>query len=174
MRRQMSDYRQGVGRRLRALRQNRSLNQEDAAHLVGVSVKTWRNWERGTTGPYESNWRKIQRNFELDEEQLAAIRGDTPAPLALGEDDQADRLDRLEAQQAQILEMLGRIEAAVAARAGERTRTSDALVEVRESLDALRELGPAEVLEREADRLDEQRERTGAASARSRRRARGS
>lgn len=89
----MSDYQQLVGGRLRALREQRSLSQEDAAHLVGVSTKTWQNWERGERAPYQSNWRKIQAAFKL--ESLDYIRGTAPAP--------DDRLAGIEQTQREIL-----------------------------------------------------------------------
>lgn len=80
MMRAMEDYRAGVGARLLALRKSRNLSQEDAAHLVGVGVKTWHNWESGKRSPYESNWRRIAEAFEID---VQPIRGTPPAPLGL-------------------------------------------------------------------------------------------
>ena len=44
-RRQMADF--ARGQRLRELREKRMLSQEDAAHEIGVSVKTVRTWEKG-------------------------------------------------------------------------------------------------------------------------------
>lgn len=92
---QMSAYRQAVGRRLLALREQKGLSQEDAAHAVGVSVATWGRWERGARYPYEANWRKISDTFDVD---LAEIRGSPPAPLALG----ADNGDGIEATLARM------------------------------------------------------------------------
>lgn len=34
-----------ICRRIREIREARGLSQEDAAHLLGVSVKAYRNWE---------------------------------------------------------------------------------------------------------------------------------
>lgn len=76
----MEDHRKAVGARLRELRKSRSWSQEDAAHEIGVAVKTWSNWERGRTDPYDSNWKRITEVFEVD---VSEIRGTPPAPLAL-------------------------------------------------------------------------------------------
>lgn len=67
--------------RLRHLRESRNMSQEDAAHLVGVAVKTWHNWESGKRTPYESNWQRIADSFEVD---VQPIRGRPPTPLGLG------------------------------------------------------------------------------------------
>jgi transcriptional regulator with XRE-family HTH domain len=100
MRRDMADYLEGVGARLLDLRRAHQLSQEDAAHRVGVAVKTWRNWEGGLRAPYESNWRKVKEGFDLTDEQVTALRGSAPTPLGLGVestpvgDSQLDRVER--------------------------------------------------------------------------------
>src|SRR4051794_23525720 len=78
--REMTDYRTEVGRRLRELRKSRNWSQEDAAHAVGVRVKTWGLWERGVNGPYERNWQRLQQAFKLADEEVAALRGQPPTP----------------------------------------------------------------------------------------------
>ena len=97
----MEDYRSEVGGRLLRLRESRNMTQEDAAHVVGVAVKTWHNWESGKRSPYESNWRKISEAFEVD---VAAIRGKPPAPLGLDSPDllEAAQLDVIDAKLDQI------------------------------------------------------------------------
>lgn len=111
MQAEMANHRQAVGRRFKALRQNRRLSQEDAAHLAGVSLTTWRNWERGLRSPYERNWEKLADGFDLSDEEIAAVRGTPPAPLGMGESNgtgdlgevltllraNADRLEKIEA-----------------------------------------------------------------------------
>lgn len=89
--RDMEDYRAGVGLRLRELRESRNMSQEDAAHLVGVAVKTWHNWESGKRTPYESNWQRIADSFDVN---VQPIRGTPPSPLSLGDepDVQVERL----------------------------------------------------------------------------------
>lgn len=84
MQREMADHRAAVGQRLKTLRKSRRLSQEDAAHKAGVSLTTWRNWERGLRSPYERNWRKLTDGFELTEEEIASVRGTPPEPLGLG------------------------------------------------------------------------------------------
>lgn len=107
----MEEHRKVVGQRLRDLRKARGMNQEDAAHAVGVAVKTWSNWERGATAPYDSNWKKIRETFDVD---TADIIGTPPAPLGLGrnpagnpgetpESGDTDRLSAIEAKLDQVL-----------------------------------------------------------------------
>ncbi len=52
---QMTEHRRAIGQRLLELRKGQGWNQEDAAHHVGVAVKTWQNWERGLRAPYDQN-----------------------------------------------------------------------------------------------------------------------
>lgn len=102
--RAMEDYREQVGSRLRLLREDRAMSQEDAAHLVGVAVKTWHNWESGKRSPYENNWRRIGEAFEID---VRLIRGKPPTPLGL---DAADsQLDRIEQSVGEIKSELARM-----------------------------------------------------------------
>lgn len=89
----MEDYREQVGSRLRLLREDRNMSQEDAAHLVGVAVKTWHNWESGKRTPYESNWKRIATAFEVD---VRMIRGKAPPPLALAEPAETSQLDEIQ------------------------------------------------------------------------------
>jgi transcriptional regulator with XRE-family HTH domain len=106
---EMANHRQAVGRRFKALRQNRRLSQEDAAQLADVSLTTWRNWERGKVSPYERNWEKLRDGFGLTEEELGAVRGTPPAPLGMG-DPAAGQLDRIEGLLVELSERLGRLE----------------------------------------------------------------
>lgn len=110
----MANHRQAVGRRFKALRQNRRLSQEDAAHLAGVSLTTWRNWERGLRSPYERNWEKLRDGFKLSDEEVAAVRGTPPAPLGLGDPD--PQLDRMEALLVDVSERLAQVEDLLSAR----------------------------------------------------------
>lgn len=101
IRRAVEEHRRQQGQRLLALRQSKGWSQEDAAHRVAVAVKTWSNWERGITNPYESNWRKIEEAFSVD---AALVKGMIPSPLALDAPSGLDlsgvleRLDRIEAR----------------------------------------------------------------------------
>lgn len=81
--REMEAQRRRLGERLRDLRKGRGWSQEDAAHAVGVGVKTWHTWEAGKRTPYDSNLRKIGAAFDVDPSSLM----DRPAPLGLVEVD---------------------------------------------------------------------------------------
>lgn len=103
--REMEAHRKRLGAQLLALRKAKGWNQEDAAHEIGVGVKTWRLWERGKTLPYDSNIRRIADVFALDPDEL----GVRPAPLGIGADDDAqdDRLtDRLASIEQRVSEQL--------------------------------------------------------------------
>lgn len=122
-RKQMADH--ARGERLKALRTERRLNQEDAAHEIGVSAKTLRTWEKG--GPIKWENAKAAANFyEVDpeslverepappidlmdalkdaevpsvkrvEDQIAALRTELLSELAAARTDLADRLTKLE------------------------------------------------------------------------------
>lgn len=102
IRREVEDYRKEVGRRLLDLRKRRGLSQEDAAHAVGVSAKTWGDWERGKRTPYDSNWKKIGEAFKVDPSEIA---GRPPSPLGLAPDPDTgqSQLDRIERKLDQLL-----------------------------------------------------------------------
>lgn len=116
MHRQMADYRQEVGARLRRLREAKGWNQADAAHEIGVGPKTWHLWETGKTQPYERNWRKIGEVFGVDP---AEIRGIAPVPLALGDDDEppaaTEQLDEALSRLAGLEEQIRLLRAELAA-----------------------------------------------------------
>lgn len=102
----MHEHRLKVGERLKALRKARGWNQEDAAHHVGVAVKTWSNWERGRTDPYDANWRKIAEVFDVEP---ADIIGTPPAALGLGGEPApvvAEILTRVAALETMVAELL--------------------------------------------------------------------
>lgn len=118
MMRLMEDYRADVGQRLRALRESRNMSQEDAAHLVGVAVKTWHNWESGKRSPYESNWQRLADSFEID---VQPIRGTPPIPLGLGDDGDVDdpRIEKLAEMVIELDEQVRLLRAELAARDAE-------------------------------------------------------
>lgn len=76
----MADYRSEVGARLRQLREARDLSQEDAAHKVGVTSKTFLRWENGRAWPTPDNWQAIKRYFGADPREGVP----SPGPLGLG------------------------------------------------------------------------------------------
>lgn len=134
LRRVVEEHRQAVGARLRSLRKAHGWSQEEAAYRVGVTLKTWGDWERGKRDPYDGNWKKIGEAFEVDP---ADVRGTPVSPLALGapterslNDDLSSRLDRLE----EIAQQNQRLLIAVAAAAG--------LIEQPAAVQARRDLEP--------------------------------
>jgi transcriptional regulator with XRE-family HTH domain len=68
-RRQMADF--ARGERLKGLRDARHLSQEDAAHEIGVSVKTVRSWEKGG-GIKWPNAKAAGRFYGVDAESLVS------------------------------------------------------------------------------------------------------
>lgn len=65
----MADFARGD--RLRRLRDGRHLSQEDAAHEIGVSVKTVRSWEKGG-GIKWANAKAAGRFYGVDPETLVS------------------------------------------------------------------------------------------------------
>lgn len=108
--RQMEAHRKRLGAQLLELRKGRGWNQDDAAHEVGVGVKTWRLWERGKTMPYDSNIRKIADVFGIDPDELGQ---DRPAPLGIvAYADTPELLEQLKSENA-LAEVLAQLHAAV-------------------------------------------------------------
>jgi transcriptional regulator with XRE-family HTH domain len=56
--------------RIKELRTERQLTQEEVARLVGVSTRHYVRWERGTSLPY---WRNVERLAEAFEVEPGAI-----------------------------------------------------------------------------------------------------
>lgn len=112
----VQEHRTAVGGRLKQLRQSRGMSQEDAAYAVGVTLKTWGDWERGKRDPYDANWKKIGEAFAVDP---AEVRGTPPAPLGLGarEDQVEGGFKEFRTHVADLTDRLERIEENVTARA---------------------------------------------------------
>jgi transcriptional regulator with XRE-family HTH domain len=89
----MAEHLQRQGRRLRRARKALKLSQEEAAHLIGVSSKTFGSWERGEAEPRDSNWRKIEEQLKVRADE---VRGEPPV----------DQLTRLEGKVDRLLELL--------------------------------------------------------------------
>jgi DNA-binding XRE family transcriptional regulator len=101
--RQMASLRRRRGQRIREARErNRpELSQEDAAHEMGVSVKTIGRWERGESQPRDKQWEPLARMLKVGVEDL---RGQPPiAPEA----ELKAQLDRIEANQQLLLAYFG-------------------------------------------------------------------
>lgn len=100
-REQMSDFARGD--LFRRLREDRHLSQEDAAHELGVSVKTIRAWEKGR-GIKWPNAQRAGEFYEVDPERL--VSRELPEP-----EDFNDRLAALEGQVAWLRDWAERQEA---------------------------------------------------------------
>lgn len=65
-----------LGNRVKALRTQRNLNQSQLAKLIGVSNTCIGFLENGERSPKDETIRKIANFFEVDEEELIALRND--------------------------------------------------------------------------------------------------
>lgn len=95
-RRQMADF--ARGERLKELREARHLSQEEAAHEIGVSVKSLRSWEKGG-GIRWPNAKSAGAFYEVDAESLVDRE-------LVDEDEFSDRLARVEAKLDLVLRLL--------------------------------------------------------------------
>lgn len=99
-RQQMADH--ARGERLKSLRTGRRLNQEDAAHEIGVSTKTLRTWEKG--GPIKWANAKVAAEFyEVEAESLVEREPGASLEAAVEPDDQ---LTRIETKLDEVLEWI--------------------------------------------------------------------
>ena len=105
--RQMADH--ARGELLRQLRSERSLSQEDVAHALGVTTKTYGDWERGG-GIQPANARKVARYFKVKPGTLITPEI-PPAPSPNGDGphlspELQEQLDRIEEKLDEILRRL--------------------------------------------------------------------
>lgn len=84
----MDEYREEAGRRLRQLREQRGLSQEELAAAAKLSVKTISRFENGKHDGRRGTLRQLGEALGVSEED---ITGPPPAPLGLGV--QADGTD---------------------------------------------------------------------------------
>lgn len=84
------------GERMRQLRRERGLSQEDVARELDVTAKTYGNWERGL-GIHPKNARRVADYFGVDIGEILEPADDSAA---------ADRLDRIEERLDEILRRL--------------------------------------------------------------------
>ena len=90
-RQQMADH--ARGERLKSLRTDRRLNQEDAAHEIGVSTKTLRTWEKG--GPIKwENAKAAATFYEVEAESLVEREPGTSIATLAENPDQLNRIER--------------------------------------------------------------------------------
>lgn len=132
--REMEAHRKRLGAQLLELRKARGWSQEDAAHEIGVGVKTWRLWERAKTLPYDSNIRRLAEVFEVDPDYFGQLR---PAPLGLDVESAAEPLAETLAQllaavtkQNELLERQSEVLERIEARLGEDRGVRDEIAEL--------------------------------------------
>lgn len=87
----MEEHRKQAGERLAALRDAQGLNQEELAHLAGVSVKTVSRFENGRHDGSRRTVRAFAKALKVNEHDII---GQPPAPLGLGGESQLDRIEK--------------------------------------------------------------------------------
>jgi DNA-binding XRE family transcriptional regulator len=102
-RQQMADVARGD--LIRRLREDRHLSQEDAAHEIGVSVKTIRAWEKGG-GILWPNAKRAGRFYGVEPETLVSREDGESIEVEIASDKLDDRLDRLEAKVDRLVDAL--------------------------------------------------------------------
>ncbi len=116
-RQQMADF--ARAERLKELREQRHLSQEEAAHEIGVSVKSLRAWEKGG-GIRWLNAKSVAEFYGVDPESLVTReQGAEPvAPaFANGSAATADELmTEIRALRQELLAEIGKVQTALAAR----------------------------------------------------------
>lgn len=80
--------------RMKLARQVAGLSQEEAAHRLGVTTRTYARWERGETAGWLSQVERIAEAFGVDPEEISP-----PPP-------DGDRLSELEGQVTLVREMI--------------------------------------------------------------------
>lgn len=97
----MADF--ARGERLRDLREKRHLSQEEAAHEIGVSVKTIRAWEKGK-GIRWQNALTVSRFYGVDPESLVSRDEGGDSLVGQGSGEAEHQLNRIEAKLDQLLD----------------------------------------------------------------------
>lgn len=113
--RQMAEYMQAAGERIRVAREAKFPTRAKAQDETGISEKQWYRWEHGVTEPTASNWEKIAQVLDID---LATLRADPPKMLDPESEYQA-QLDRMERVLTLIATAVGVSPAEMAAQAAE-------------------------------------------------------
>jgi transcriptional regulator with XRE-family HTH domain len=108
-RQQMADF--ARGERLRKLREGRHLSQEDAAHEIGVSVKSLRSWEKGS-GIRWNNAQAAAEFYGVEPESLVSrelMNGDVDLP----HDDLAEVRDQIATLLSAVAELDAKVDSAL-------------------------------------------------------------
>lgn len=93
----MEEQRSRIAERVRQIRRDHALTQEQAAARAGVTVRAWQRWEYGEGEPYASNLVTLAREFGF---ALAEFYEPT------GSASMEARLASMEAQLAELLELV--------------------------------------------------------------------
>lgn len=117
--RQMADF--ARAERLRSLRESRHLSQEDAAHEIGVSVKTVRSWEQGG-GIRWPNAKRAAKVYGVDPESLV-VREDGSGVAADVETISPGQLEKILAGQERLSQQVAKLATAVDALQPDQERT---------------------------------------------------
>jgi transcriptional regulator with XRE-family HTH domain len=76
----MSDaLRDRVASRIKDLRIDADMTQEEAARAIGVSTRHFVRWERGQALPYPRNFERLAEVFEVNPEDFVEVNRDTPS-----------------------------------------------------------------------------------------------
>lgn len=100
--RQMAEYMQAAGERIRAAREAKFRTRAKAQDETGIQEKQWYRLEHGLTDPTPDNWERIAEVLEVD---LATLRADPPKMLDPESAYQA-QLDRIEQKLDELLERI--------------------------------------------------------------------
>lgn len=105
-----------MGARIKELRLAHGYKQQWIADQIGVTLRTYQNWQAGATPPEQENLEKLAELFEVEPRYI--MRGDTPDLLGTMGGDALARLERIETAIEDLatgsrLDRLERIEAAL-------------------------------------------------------------
>lgn len=92
----MAEPHDRVAERIRRIRNDHALTQEEAASRAGVGLRQWQRWEHGESQPYRSNIERLIREF-----------GVSPADFYDVAETSDDRLERIEAKLDRLLDVFG-------------------------------------------------------------------
>jgi transcriptional regulator with XRE-family HTH domain len=92
----MDEQRKRIAERVRRIRRDYTLTQEQAAARAGVTIRTWQRWEAGEGEPYANNLEALAREFDF---APAEFYGEVANGLEA-------RLAAMEAQLAELLAMI--------------------------------------------------------------------
>lgn len=93
----MEEQRSRIAERIRQIRRDHALTQEQAAARAGVTVRAWQRWEYGEGEPYASNLDTLAREFGFSLAEFYEPSGSSSMEA---------RLASMEAQLAELLDLV--------------------------------------------------------------------